>query len=582
MIFENSQYSYIINTIKHGNESEKLAALNDFYEQLNLSVDGGISNSHLEEYINVLIHVINKPHASYDDSYKNTGNKKASKGWGNDKKLNNDKINDVVGDGLNNFFKIIQEHIGVYATSFDDMDEFDYSDNNNEKVRRKKKNKKSNKGKGDDENNNSDNNKKGNKKSLENLNMNEEEKIDKADNEEEKGKDEISEEEEDEENESEDNDEDESSEHNKNKYSSEFDSEYDSSNNCSSITSECSNEFDNEKIFMDEACAIDVKYINMIYTATCCIYTILDIYPNSIKYVINNRDCVNILNKKLNDIEYIDVAEVILKIFEKLVEKDPMLILKKKNNDNKIRRRANSLLLDEDRISNSRKGKNKSTKEVSSYLSKLMEKKKKTKKKKKKKKQGGNDSNDNEDKTAMKHLHTKDENDKSYNVIEISDDENKSNDISSDISSNSKSKKKKNSQKKIASSINKNKKSKISENDIEDDYGCDKKKKKKKKKSNKKEKIDKEDNANDSDSDSSSAQKENKNEKRKKTKKKKEKDDIYILDDNLSENVNESHAEVKGEEHVFPINKIKSDETKKIGNNLDKGKNDDNEKKTKL
>ncbi|SCN59313.1 E3 ubiquitin-protein ligase, putative [Plasmodium chabaudi adami] len=672
MIFENSQYSYIINTIKHGNESEKLAALNDFYEQLNLSVDGGISNSHLEEYINVLIHVINKPHASYDDSYKNTANKKASKGWGNDKKLNNDKINDVVGNGLNNFFKIIQEHIGVYGTSFDDMDEFDYSDNNNEKARRKKKKKKSNKGKDNDENNNSDNNKKGNKKLLENLNTNEEEKVDKADNEEEKGKDEMSEEEDDEENESEENDEDESSEDNKNKYSSEFDSEFDSSNNCSSITSECSNEFDNEKMFMDEACAIDVKYINMIYTATCCIYTILDIYPNSIKYVINNRDCVNILNKKLNDIEYIDVAEVILKIFEKLVEKDPMLILKKKSikymlmhidfynvniqkkiffciiqminnikkykhikkyimpycntyvnffhfnyihilniictlwrslldkiitiqldNDNKIRRRANSLLLDEDRIRNSRKGKNKSTKEVSSYLSKLMEKKKKTKKKKKKKKQGGNDSNDNEDKSAMKHMHTKDENDKSYNVIEISDDENKSNDISSDISSNNKSKKKKNSQKKIASSISKNKKSKFSENDIEDDHGCDKKKKKKKKISNKKEKIDKEDNANDSYSDSSCSQKENKNEKRKKTKKKK--DDIYILDDNLSENdqhidkkeqdnkklfttllenINESHVEVKGEENVFSINKIKNDETKRIGNNLDKGKED--------
>ncbi|SCM20663.1 E3 ubiquitin-protein ligase, putative [Plasmodium berghei] len=673
MIFENSQYSYIINTIKHGNESEKLAALNDFYEQLNLSVDGGISNSHLEEYINVLIHVINKPYASYDDSYKNTGNKKTSKGWGNDKKSNNDKINDVVGNGLNNFFKIIQEHIGVYATSFDDMDEFDYSDNNNEKVRGKKKNNKSNKGKGDDENNNSDNNKKGNKKLLENLNMNKEEKIDKTDKKEDKGKDEVSEEEDDEEN-----DEEESNEHNKNKYSSEFDSEFESSNNCSSITSECSNEFDNEKMFMDEACAIDVKYINMIYTATCCIYTILDIYPNSIKYVINNRDCVNILNKKLNDIEYIDVAEVILKIFEKLVEKDPMLILKKKSikymlmhidfynvniqkkiffciiqminnikkykhikkyimpycntyvnffhfnyihilniictlwrslldkiitiqldNDNKIRRKSNLLLLGEDRISNSRKSKNKSTNEVSSYLSKLMEKKKK----KKKKKQGCNDSNGNEDKTTMKNMHTKEENDKSYNVIEISDDENKSNDISSVISSNSKSKKKKNSQKKIASSISKNKKSKCSENDMEEDHGCDKKKKKKNI-FNKKEKIDKEcgkeDNVNDSDSDSSCCQKENKSEKRKKTKMKKEKDDIYTLDENLSENdqyinkkeqdnktlfptllknvnestnvVNESHAEIKGEENVCHINKIKNDEMKKIGNNLDKDK----------
>ncbi|WBY56551.1 HECT-type E3 ubiquitin ligase UT [Plasmodium yoelii yoelii] len=652
MIFENSQYSYIINTIKHGNESEKLAALNDFYEQLNLSVDGGISNSHLEEYINVLIHVINKPHATYDDSYKNSGNKKTSKGWGNDKKSNNDKINDVVGNGLNNFFKIIQEHIGVYATSFDDMDDFDYSDNNNEKARGKKKN---NKGKGDDENNNSDNNKKGNKKLLENLNMNKEEKIDKADKKEEKGKDKISEEEEEEDDDDDDeeNDEEESNEHNKNKYSSEFDSEFESSNNCSSITSECSNEFDNEKMFMDEACAIDVKYINMIYTATCCIYTILDIYPNSIKYVINNRDCVNILNKKLNDIEYIDVAEVILKIFEKLVEKDPMLILKKKSikymlmhidfynvniqkkiffciiqminnikkykhikkyimpycntyvnffhfnyihilniictlwrslldkiitiqldNDNKIRRRANLLLLGEDRISNSRKSKNKSTNEVSSYLSKLMEKKKKTKKKKKKKKQGCNDSNDNEDKTTMKNMHTKEENDKSYNVIEISDDENKSIDISSDISSNSKSKKKKNSQKKIASSISKNKKSKCSENDMDDDHGCDKKKKKKKNIFNKKEKIDKEsakeDNVNDIDSNSSCCQ--NKNEKRKKTKKKKEKEDVYNLDENdkginkneqdnkklfptLLKNVNEStnvanesHVEVKGEE----------------------------------
>ncbi|ETW50234.1 hypothetical protein PFMALIP_01653, partial [Plasmodium falciparum MaliPS096_E11] len=343
--------------------------------------------------MNVLIHVIKSPHISYNSVYgrnennnnnNNNNKKKNVKNSTNDKKGNSsERINEVVGSGINSFFKIIQEHMGVYASDFDEGEESesDFSGTKEDKKKKKKKKKKKNKEKNKSSNNNN-NNIKEKKNLLELLNVKEEDFINEGDeNCEEDVKDEDKENNSDNnknddkkkkdnkkkkvdkrnenKNENESSKEDEekgldkvpkkkkSKEKNVSKennikteiiINSEEESEEDysysdnmSDNNSSSSTSECTIESENEKFFLSNINCVDVKYITIIYTATCCIYTILDIYPNSIKYIINNKEAVYILNKKLNDIEYIDVAEVILKIFEKLVEKDPMLILKKKS-----------------------------------------------------------------------------------------------------------------------------------------------------------------------------------------------------------------------------------------------------------
>ncbi|KJP89306.1 hypothetical protein AK88_00968 [Plasmodium fragile] len=412
LVYENMHHSYILNSIKNGEESEKLAALNDLYEQLNLSADGGLSVSQMEEYINVLIHVINKPHMNYNTAYgrnSNSGksdNKKKAKGTGSAKNIGSDKIKDTVNTGLNSFFKIIQERIGVYASDFDEeedeeeeveddgeeddevVDEEDYEDDEdydeegdqiddngveevdeaqevdevgdddgggsefapsdgNTRGKKKKKRKdvtKADKSKGSNKSNSEGTNKResghaskrASKRASQRINQRLNQRTNKGANREKakgakkalqgakpKGeetkkkasrggvKQEIIINSEDE--------------------SIDFFSYSSNSSDPSSLSSESSITDENEQDFMNDACAIDVKYINIIYTATCCIYAILDIYPQTIRYVINNKDGVNILNRKLNDIEYIDVAEVILNIFEKLVEKDPMLILKKKS-----------------------------------------------------------------------------------------------------------------------------------------------------------------------------------------------------------------------------------------------------------
>ncbi|ANQ05773.1 Uncharacterized protein PCOAH_00000390 [Plasmodium coatneyi] len=410
LVYENMHHSYILNSIKNGEESEKLAALNDLYEQLNLSADGGLSVSQMEEYINVLIHVINKPHLNYNNAYgrnsnsgnvgsRKSGGKKKAKGVGSAKSIDAEKIKDTVDSGLNSFFKIIQERIGVYASDFDeegeeeedeeevdddeedeeqeegqeneeddedydeeeeildddevqevdnvgeageasgDDNEFALSDGNarGKKKKKRKDAAKGDKRKGSNKSNNESTKKRaserGNKRASRrasqrnshrlNQRTNKETKREKAKGAKPKGeetkkkasnrgvKKEIIINSEDE--------------------SIDFFSYSSNSSDPSSLSSESSVTEENEKMFLNDACAIDVKYINIIYTATCCIYAILDIYPQTIRYVINNKDGINILNRKLNDIEYIDVAEVILKIFEKLVEKDPMLILKKKS-----------------------------------------------------------------------------------------------------------------------------------------------------------------------------------------------------------------------------------------------------------
>ncbi|SBO25281.1 E3 ubiquitin-protein ligase, putative [Plasmodium knowlesi strain H] len=441
LVYENMHNSYILNSIKNGEESEKLAALNDLYEQLNLSADGGLSVSQMEEYINVLIHVINKPHMNYNNAYgrnSNSGNvgsgksgsKKKGKGVGSAKNMGSVKIKDTMDSGLNSFFKIIQERIGVYASDFDedgnvdeedeDEEEEEDDDNNNNnddeeedevdeddddddyeeeeevdecqddeeddadhddqddeegednevdevdnvgeasegdsefalsdanaKGRKKKKRKDAAKGgkcKGNNKSNNEGKKKRAsgcvNKRTSRRASQRINDRLNKGSNKEAKRektkstkkalqgakpkgeetkkkatnrgvKKEIIINSEDE--------------------SIDFFSYSSNSSDSSSESCESSVTEENEQNFLNDACAIDVKYINIIYTATCCIYAILDIYPQTIRYVINNKDGINILNRKLNDIEYIDVAEVILKIFEKLVEKDPMLILKKKS-----------------------------------------------------------------------------------------------------------------------------------------------------------------------------------------------------------------------------------------------------------
>ncbi|EUD66691.1 hypothetical protein C922_03016 [Plasmodium inui San Antonio 1] len=395
----------------------------------------------MEEYINVLIHVINKPHLNYNNAYgrnSNNGNlgngksgsKKKAKGVGSAKKISAEKINDTVDNGLNSFFRIIQERIGVYASDFDEEEEDDEEVEDEEKVEDaeeeeqdddqvddeadglddeedddvdvdeddeddedydkegdhvddnevedvgkagqddeaghkdgggnefalsdgnasgKKKKKRKDVAKGDKRKGNSKSNSEGtnkrasggpnkraSKRASQRTNHPLKQRTNRGTNRE-KPKDpkkalqgakpkvegtkkkptsrrvkkKIIMNSEDE--------------------SIDFFSYSSNSSEPSSLSSESSVTDENEKMFLNDACAIDVKYINIIYTATCCIYTILDIYPQTIRYVINNKDGVNILNRKLNDIEYIDVAEVILKIFEKLVEKDPMLILKKKS-----------------------------------------------------------------------------------------------------------------------------------------------------------------------------------------------------------------------------------------------------------
>ncbi|GBE62080.1 ubiquitin HECT domain containing protein [Babesia ovata] len=67
---------------------------------------------------------------------------------------------------------------------------------------------------------------------------------------------------------------------------------------------------------------------NKAITAASCVNTILDILPHGASFFMSNSSQLEILQRKLEDIEYIDLAERILLIYEKLVKEIPVTVVK--------------------------------------------------------------------------------------------------------------------------------------------------------------------------------------------------------------------------------------------------------------
>ncbi|KAK1444144.1 hypothetical protein BgAZ_100500 [Babesia gibsoni] len=70
---------------------------------------------------------------------------------------------------------------------------------------------------------------------------------------------------------------------------------------------------------------------NKAITAASCLNTLLDILPHATGFFMSNPKQLAILKDKLQDIQYIDLAEIILLIYEKLVKEIPITVVKSKS-----------------------------------------------------------------------------------------------------------------------------------------------------------------------------------------------------------------------------------------------------------